>query len=149
MSVSYDKKKYLVTNGRFDPRAALVWLSQLLLLGVSLHLVISTFFVKTNCCFLNSFILFDLGPLLKNLFHMSPLTWFYLSEQLLSRLKPWKDLFGSTLSSPLFILNSPFGWLVPIFFFFHYKQTWPLHPFLLYTQNIIKPKALVGLGLCQ
>lgn len=114
MSVSYDKKKYLVTNGQFDPRAALIWLSQLLLLGLSLHLVISTFFVKTHCCFLNSFILFDLGPLLENLFHMSPLTWFYLSEQLLSRLRSrifqdrWKDLSGSTLSSPFSILNFPF-----------------------------------------
>lgn len=46
-------------------------------------------FVKMHCCFLDSFILFDLGSLLENLFHMPPLTRFYLSKQFLSTMRPW------------------------------------------------------------
>lgn len=75
------RKKYLGSNGWFDPRAALIWLSQFLLLALSLHLVISTLFAKMYCCFLNLFILLDLGLLLENLFHMSLLTQFCLSKQ--------------------------------------------------------------------
>lgn len=67
---------------------------------------------------------------------------FYRSNQFLSRFWAlWKGLSGSTLSSPLFIPNSPFLLTCPYFYacvfrvvvFFHYKQTWPFYLFLLYT----------------
>lgn len=129
------RKTHLGTNGWFDPRAALIWLSQFLLLALSLHLVISTFFVKMSCCFLSSFMLFDLGLLLENLFHVCPLTQFCLSKQFLSRYRPWifwdlwKDLSDSTLSSPIIILNSPFQLTCPYFLFLFIKNKFDLFVF--------------------
>lgn len=122
-------------------------------MALSLNLVISTFFVKMHCCFLNSFTLFDLGSLLENLSHMPPLTWFYHNKQFLSRRRPWivqdlwKDLSGFTLSSPLFILNSPVSLTCPYFwcFFPHYKQTWP--PPLLSSCTLKTSSQMLWLGL--
>lgn len=146
------RKTHLGMNGWFDPRAALIWLSQFLLLALSLHLVISTFFVKTSCCFLSSFMLFDLRPLLENVFHMCPLAQFCLSKQFLSRLRPWifrdlwKDLSGSTLSSLILTFNSPFQLTCPYFLFFFIKNKLDLFVFSSCTLKTSSQTLCLGLG---
>lgn len=121
------RKKYLVTNGQFDPRAVLIWLSELLLLALSLHLWSQLSLLKCTAVSWAHLYYLIWGTCLKIYCICLHLLSFYLSNQFLSR---FSETFGKNCLVLLYQVLSLFWilffcWFVPIsmhvlllFFFF-------------------------------